>query len=203
MGGIGSGRSSTRSLVEHSATIDLPLMMKRGWVRDGQRGTFSLRFKQTGESIKLFYDLLDPHEACLELNYRQFCSAHVQPEVAQYIPLTFTEPHYGGRRWWMICDGQRVAKLYLPPSGRSFGTSAAWQLAYASQRADSVSRAFSRLSRAQRKLGCEERWGVEPSRPKGMWRSKFDRLFAEYREADARCSMLMEGVVSEFKDRHP
>jgi hypothetical protein len=123
----------------------------------------------------------------------------VQPEVAQHIPLTFTVPHYGGRRWWMICDGQRVAKLYKPPCGSSFGSREAWRLAYNSQREDARARAFGRLSRLQRKLRCEERWGVEPSRPKGMWRSKYHRLIAALREADVRCLALMESTVSELR----
>jgi hypothetical protein len=201
MGGVGSGRSSTRSLVEHSLTIDLPQMMRRGLVKGGQRGTFRLRFSRTGEWVRLYYDLRDPDEAWLELNYRQYIRADVQPEVMQYIPLTFTVPYYGGRRWWMICDGQRVAKLYLPPGGRSFGSREAWRLVYSSQRVDERGRAFRRLSRLQRKLRCEERWGTEPSRPKGMWRSKYHRLLADFREADTRCSVLMEGMVSELR-RH-
>lgn len=201
MGGIGSGRSSTRALVEQSLILDLQLMMKRNWVRDGQRGTFALRFSKIGKTMRLYYDLRHPDEAFLELNYRQFPHAGEGPETAQYLPLTFTEPNYGGRRWWMICDGKRVAKLYLPPGGSSFGTREAWGLTYASQRADNVSRAFSRLNRVQQKLGCKQRWGVKPRRPHGMWRSKFDRLLAEYQESDARCVTLMDGVISELKNQ--
>ena len=203
MGGVGSGRRGAHQhLVEHCLTLDLPLMMKRGWVRDEQRGTFRLRFSQTGERMRLFYDLRDPDAAWLELNYRKFIRADVQPAVAQYIPLTFTEPHFGGRRWWMTCDGQRVAKLYMPPGGNSFGSRESWGLVYNSQREDACGRAFGRLSRLQRKLRSEERWGVEPSRPKGMWRSKFRRLYAEFRMADARCLALMEGELSQFRGRN-
>jgi hypothetical protein len=103
MGGLGSGRASTRSLVEHSMVIDLPLMIKRGWIKDRQRGRFGFRFVNSGEHIRAYYDLRDPNDAWLELNYRQYIRADVQPEVAQAIRLTFTEPHFGGRRWWMIC----------------------------------------------------------------------------------------------------
>ena len=200
MGGMGSGRRGAHHhVVEHCLTLDLPPMIRRGWVRDGHRGTFRLRFSQTGERIRLFYDLRDPDEAWLELNYRQFLHTDAQPEVAQHIPLTFTKPHFGGRRWWMVCDGQRMAKLYMPPGGNRFGSREAWGLVYNSQREDAFGRAFGRLSRLQIKLRCEERWGAEPSRPKGMWRSKYHRLNAEFREADARCLMLMEGMVSEFR----
>jgi hypothetical protein len=196
---MGSGRSSLRALVEHSQIIDLPRMMKRGWLKDGHRGQFGMRFVSSGERLRVFYDLRDPHEAWLELNYRPFIRADMRPEIAQCISLTFTRPHFGGRRWWMVCDGQRVTKLYMPPGGDSFASREAWQLVYGSQRDDELGRAFSRLSRLQRKLWCEERWGAEPTRPKGMWRSRFQRLMAEFREADARCFALTEAMVSKVR----
>ena len=56
------------------------------------------------------------------------------------IRLVTTEPTYGGRRWWFLCplarnDGgppRRVAKLYLPPGGRYFGSREAYELTYTS-----------------------------------------------------------------------
>ena len=66
----GSGRSSTRSLVEHSFVIDLPLMMKRGWIKDGQLGRFGFRFVNGGEHIRAYYDLRDANDAQLQVNYR-------------------------------------------------------------------------------------------------------------------------------------
>jgi hypothetical protein len=177
-------------------------MMRRGWVRDGHRGRAGVRFANGGNRIRLFYDLRDPDEAWLELNYKQFIGADLEPEVAQHIPLTFTEPHYGGRRWWMLCDGHRVAKLYMPPGGNSFGSRKAWGLVYSSQRQDKRGRTFEQLRRLQRKLGCQEQWSAEPSRPKGMWRSRFERLFAEYLECDAVCATLAEGMLSELRNRY-
>ncbi len=56
------------------------------------------------------------------------------------LAVTWTHPHYGGRRWWWICplvvDGvycrRRVGKLYLPPGGQYFGCRHCYQLAYTS-----------------------------------------------------------------------
>ena len=50
------------------------------------------------------------------------------------------EPTYGGRRWWFMCPlafmagapPRRVAKLYLPPGGRYFGSREAYRLTYTS-----------------------------------------------------------------------
>jgi hypothetical protein len=201
MGGWGSGRSSTRSLVEHSLVIDLSRIMNRGWLKDGRRGRFRLRFLQTGDSIRLFYDLRDPYEAWLELNYRQFIRADVQPEVAQHIPLTFTEPHFGGRRWWMICDGQRVAKLYLPPGGNSFGSRQAWGLVYGSQRRDQFGRTFARLDRLERQLARQERQRAEAGHPQGIRRDPEVRPSDELQHASAHCADVMESMLRNIEGR--
>jgi hypothetical protein len=54
------------------------------------------------------------------------------------VRLMAMQPNYGGRRWWFLCplarnDGgppRRVAKLYLPPGGRYFGSRDAYGLTY-------------------------------------------------------------------------
>jgi hypothetical protein len=56
------------------------------------------------------------------------------------VRLVTTTPHYGGLRWWFICplvrrDGgppRRVAKLYLPPGGKYFGSREGYGLTYRS-----------------------------------------------------------------------
>lgn len=197
MGGLGSGRSSTRSLVEHSLTIDLPLLMRRGRLKDGQRGRFVIRNLSNGEYIIAFHDLRDPDEAWLELNYRQFIRADVQPEVAQYIPLTFTVPHFGGRRWWMICPycGQRVAKLYLPPGGDTFACREEWQLVYESQRRDQFWRALARLDRLERQLARQERKRAKAGHAPAIRRDTEERLSDELQHASAHCAAAMESSL--------
>jgi hypothetical protein len=56
------------------------------------------------------------------------------------VRLVTTQPTYGGRRWWFLCplvrkDGgppRRVAKLYLLPGGKYFGSREAYGLTYTS-----------------------------------------------------------------------
>jgi hypothetical protein len=51
-----------------------------------------------------------------------------------------SQPTYGGHRWWFVCplvrrDGgspRRVAKLYLPPGERYFGSRDGYGLTYTS-----------------------------------------------------------------------
>ena len=205
MGGWGSGRTSYRSLVERALILDLPLLMRRGWVRDGLTGTGKLRLR-TGDGrhvpIILTYDLTYAYDGWLQLRYRHPVCPTPHLERKQRIRMEVTEPHFGGRRWWMICSysGKRVAKLYLPPGGDTFAAREQWDLSYRSQRADEREKAFQRLFRLQRKLGCAEHWGAEPTRPKGMWHKTFNAKFAEYRELDAQCAAMTQLLLDEVRN---
>ncbi len=101
----------------------------------------------------------------------------------------------------MVCsyDGRRTVKLHLPPGGDCFASREEWQLAYQSQSQDGRGRAFERLFRLQRKLGCDQRWGVEPSRPKGMWRSTFRAHLREYRKLDAHCGDVTDAWMARVR----
>jgi hypothetical protein len=70
MGGWGSGRRGGQPTVEDGLTVDLGLMLRRGWVKDGASGTGSLSWSSNGElfaTIKHRYDLTDPDNAHLIL----------------------------------------------------------------------------------------------------------------------------------------
>ena len=79
--------------------------------------------------------MIDPDAAWLQLTY----TASGNP-MDYRVRLVTTQPTYGGRRWWFLCplacmDGgppRRVAKLYLPPGGRYFGSREAYGLTYTS-----------------------------------------------------------------------
>ena len=105
MGGWGSGRTSYRSLVEDAVTLNLPLMIGRGWIRDGLSGAGKLRLStRDGQlmPIRLSYDLTYPYEGWLDLRYCRLLPSEERLNVKQRIQLKVTEPHFGGRRWWMI-----------------------------------------------------------------------------------------------------
>jgi hypothetical protein len=138
----------------------------------------------------------DPYASELNLS---FCrgSGEDRERVEQRIRLVFTEPNYGGRRWWMICPykGVRVAKLYLPNGGDRFASRKAWRLGYQSQRVARRDRAFESLFRLQRKLGCEQGYDSWIWRPKGMWNRTFDRYLERFEELDAQCGAEMAMLV--------
>lgn len=193
MGGYNSGQRGGRPTIEDGLTISLPMMMQRGWVRDGQAGSGTQSWSRNGEpfaSIGHSFDMRDREQAWVKLAYQWTPHGGEPQSVKEHIPLTYTVPHYGGRRWWFLCPatGRRVGKLHLPPGGGKFASRAAWRLGYRSQRVGQRDRPFEKLFRLQRKLGSGEGWEAGLYRPKGMWRRTFERHRERYWELDRLCA---------------
>ena len=207
MGGWNSGRSGGRPIKEDGLTIDLALLLRKGWMRDGvkswgHRLTWS-RGRDSSSSISYDYDLTDPDNASMTLSYRQSRSGGAWEDRKQHIRLVYTVPPFGGRRWWMICPvkGGRVGKLYLPNGGDIFAGRKAWRLGYRSQRVASRDKVFERLFALQSKLGCETGWEAGLWRPKGMWHRTFARHFARYLELDAECAVEGKQMLAILRGR--
>src|SRR5687767_4545662 len=130
MGGYGSGRYGGRPTADASLRIDLAWMLRTGRARDGAWTSGSLNWTCGGQpsgSIGYQAILHMPGEQRLELSYTRG-SGEDREQVRQTVRLCFTVPHYGGKRWWMICPYRhiRVGKLYLPPGGDRFASRQAW-----------------------------------------------------------------------------
>ena len=195
MGGFGSGRWGGRPTADMSKKIDLGWMIRVGRAKPGHWISGSLSWNYGGEpagSISYVANMEDPYESYLRLNYWRG-SGEAKEHVEQKIRLVFTEPNYGGRRWWMVCpySDRRVGKLYMPNGGDRFASRKCWRLAYNSQRVAKRDRPFEKLFRLQRKLGCEQGWGSWITRPKGMWNRTFERHLDRFEKLDAECSVVM------------
>ena len=202
MGGYGSGRFGGRPIAEHCLRIDLAWMLRRGLAKDGTSQAGTLSWSCNGSrSGSIGYHALMHEPGCERLKLAYTRGKGDDPEsVRQTIQLTFTQPNYGGKRWWMICpyQGVRVGKLYSPPGGDRFASRKAWRLGYQSQRDTARDRPFEKLFRLQKKLGCEQGWGNYPRRPKGMWQRTYERHLAEYLELDRLCSAEMETTLAQL-----
>ncbi|WP_156906190.1 hypothetical protein [Novosphingobium acidiphilum] len=129
--------------------------------------------------------------------------------MEQTIPLCYTVPRYGGKRWWIICPYLhcRVGNLYLPIGGDRFACRKAWGLGYQSQRIAPSERPLEALFRLQRKLNCPLGLAHWPTRPKGMWQRTFNLHMARYLELDMLASasfaaMTNTLVLRKFDPRH-
>jgi len=199
MGGWGSGRYGGRPTADASKRIDIAWMIRTGRAVPGQwvRGTLSWsRGGSPAGSISYEADMRDPEGSELRLSYWRGEEPN-RESVKQTVRLVHTQPHYGGRRWWIICPYRhnRVGKLYLPAGGDRFAGRQAWRLGYQIQRVGHRDRPFEKLFRLQEKLGCERGWGNWIRRPKGMWQRTFDRHWAEFEAIEAECDFVMAGFM--------
>lgn len=205
MGGWGSGRYGGRPTADASLRIDLAWMLRTGRAKEGGWYSGSLSWNRGGESSgSIGYQAVmnEPGAERLELSYARG-NGDEREHVRQTVRLCFTVPHYGGKRWWMICPyrGIRVGKLYLPPGGDRFASRQAWRLGYQCQRDARRDRPFERLFRLQRKLGCGQGWESGLTRPKGMWHRTFERHMERYWELDAECAAEMWALVGRLRGR--
>ncbi len=207
MGSWNSGRTGGRPVKEDGLTIDLAMLLRKGWMKEGCR-SWAHRLTWTrghnwSSSISYDYDLIDPDHASMTLTYRQNRSGGEWEDRKQHIRLTYTVPPYGGRRWWMICPvrGERVGKLYLPNGGDIFAGRKAWRLGYRSQRVASRDKVFERLFALQSKLDGETGWEAGLWRPKGMWHRTFERHFARYLVLERGCNMEGQRMLAILNGR--
>lgn len=175
-------------------------MIRTGKAVPGQwlSGTLSWsRGDHPAGSISYQADMRDLEAAELRLEYWRG-EAPDREHVKQTVRLIYTQPNYGGRRWWMICPYRhnRVGKLYLPNGGDRFAGRQAWRLGYHSQRVAHRDRPFEKLFRLQKKLGCDQGWGGLITRPKGMWHKTFDRHWDHYLDLDDECAAEMAMLVN-------
>jgi hypothetical protein len=200
MGGWNSGRSGGRPTADASFRIDIAWMIRTRRAVPGSLISGSLSWTCRGEpsgSIDYIADMTDCYFSKLTLNYTRG-SGDGKESVEQVIRLVFTEPHYGGKRWWMICPFRsiRVGILYLPNGGDRFASRKAWRLGYHCQRVAQRDRIFEKLFRLQKKLGSEQGWEAGLRRPKGMWHRTYDRHFDRYLELDNQCAHAMAGAFA-------
>jgi hypothetical protein len=203
MGGFGSGRSSSKLSADSALSIDLALMLREGQAHVGQRsyGTLIWTFRGQQHGAISYAAIMDvPGQERLELSYRPEADP-TSANVNQTIPLTFTQPPYGGKRWWMLCpiSGDRVGKLYMPIGGDKFASRQVWRLTYRSQRIAARDRPCEALFRLQEKLGCEPAMNHWPLRPKGMWHRTYIKHMQRYMALNAKTAQEYMAVIQSIK----
>jgi len=194
MGGWNSGRSGGRPLADTASSIDLAWLFRTNRAKEGFRisGGLSWTWSDGSPAGSIGYAAImdEPGYERLELRYTRG-TGDKREDIHQTICLTYTEPHYGGKRWWMICPYQhvRVSKLYLPGGGDRFASRRAWRLGYRCQRVSKADQASNALFKLQRKLGCEAGAGNWLRRPKGMWQRTYERHLARFEELNHRVNL--------------
>lgn len=205
MGGWDSGRNGGRPLADSALFVEIDWMIRTGRAVPGSWKNGSLswtcRRKESGW-ISYECDMRDADNASIILRFAvKNRSTGEKRNFEQRVPLSFTIPNYGGKRWWMHCpvNGTRVGKLYCPAGGDIFASRTVWRLGYQSQREAKQWRPLDRLFRLQRKLGVER--GIQHSlcRPKGMWRKTYDRHLSKYYSLMQQCDAELSKAAGRLR----
>ena len=172
MGGLGSGRRSSRVRTDQLLSLDIrQLVRKKAHVRNttvqvswgSNQSQTVLEIRSDGGAL-FFQNLTFP-------NLDRVPSAYE-------VRLDLTGCNFGGSRAWFRCPntlcGKRVAILY---GGNVFLCRHCWSADYRSQRESVVNRLFRRIYKIRRKMGWQGPCGYGVgSRPKYMSRQKYDRI---------------------------
>lgn len=205
MGGWGSGRQNGRPVADSALRIDFAWMLRQRLAIPGELKIGALRWTNNGQpsgNINYTCDMSDLESGRLELRFTvKDNRSGEKSDYVQNVLLSYSVPHFGGKRWWMHCptNGDRVGKLYCPNGAHTFASRTAWRLGYNSQRITDRDKSFEALFRLQRRLGCKEGWEQPIRRPKGMWRKTYARLEQRYWQTDAQCSAQMMAAISLLK----
>lgn len=201
MGGYGSGRRHGDPVAEEALRIDIAWMVRTGRAVPGATVSGNLGWTCAGEpsgNVSYTCDMADPDNATLELRFTVTRrSTGEARDYRQRIPLSYTVPNYGGKRWWMNCPvtHERVGKLYCPAGADTFASRKVYRIGYRSQRVTKRDAIFERLFKLQKRLGCDEGWGNWIRRPKGMHHRTFQRYVDEYEYLDALCGAEMMATL--------
>jgi hypothetical protein len=187
MGGMGSGsyyRWNSKQTVEEGLTLNLNKLIRDGSIRPGVswQGTLiwtNTRTREKVASIGYVADLIDPDNAYIRLHYN-----HNDKPQKYIVPLTTTQPNFGGVRWWFICpvSGQRVGKLYSPPGQPLFASRKVFNLAYQSQREHKPQRLLDKAYKLRERIDRQAAIYCEapiPQKPRGMHFKTYEKLRAD------------------------
>jgi hypothetical protein len=194
MGGSGSGnwyRGSKKDTTDDYCNLYINYLVKHGYLKEGiYNGGGSLTWsvtrmgeKHTRSSISFKVNTLEGEGSYFQPIYT---NSKTKEKFDYKIPITSTNPNYGGKRWWFICPlkgcSRRVGKLYL--TGTYFGCRKCLNLSYESQNEAPHYRMLHKAQAIHQKLGgsgCTYDW---IKKPKYMHQKTYKRLINEMEHYD-------------------
>lgn len=201
MGGCGSGRRVQKYLAEDCLSLDVAKLREHiAIVQEGPypgsgmtpgynpwaKPTVSFMVRRVGKEL-----VVELHELGQ--------GGGQGPTLIDLCSLQFTVPHFGGRRWWLVCPSckRRCGKLYRPQRFPWFGCQRCLQLAYHCQRGGRITRLIWKIERLKYRLGARGQdtaaAAPTPLRQKGMRWKRYEELVDQLREVEDRYYCALGG----------
>lgn len=190
--------------VEGTASYVIAVSSFKAALRNRQRLTGKIGFDDGDFPVWITLYCSNADYPCIELVHQTRDDRASTQMIRDRVRLAWTEPTYGGRRWWFVCPqtGRRTTKLFLPNGGWHFWSRQAYRLGYACQREDRFSRLQRRAAKLNRELGGDgwDSWHDPPPKPKWMrWRTyekKYQRWVRVAGQADVAFMICAARLLS-------
>jgi hypothetical protein len=180
VGGIGSGRRTSRATTDDCIRITLPNLKRLGMVKRHCMNRRNLSWTCDGRvvaQLTLVCDV-DCHEAypCLKIAGQAYGR-----RIDCLVWLDSAPMRFGGERWYALCPhtGKRCTTLVLPPGKTHFASVRGWGVAYDSQRECEVHRAYRAIDKASSRLRGLSKYARKPTRERLLARLVTKHLFVE------------------------
>lgn len=174
MGGIGSGsHNASHTIVEDSRVLRLSVLRRSGMFGFNKacRANYSWKRGDKMAGSIVVHVRCEGFGGYLELRYRAQSTSEEWTSICECFPLVTTSPHFGGKRYWVLCScGRRTANLYVAPHSRYFRCRRCTHAVYQSQREKKVDRMLRRARKVRARLG------PRGARPRGMHFGTYVRL---------------------------
>ncbi len=192
-------RDGWRPHIESATALDIWLLAKNGYLRNGARGV--LHWTRDGEQFgAVSYAVeLNDHFGTLTLSYSCEKRDGEREDVACKIRLSSLPLHFGGRRWYGHCPytHRRARKLYKFYGIAQFCHRTAIRPlpTYSIQRVSGISRVQAQRWSIRQKLGDDFSSLFDaPCKPKWMRWKTFER----FAQRDAALSYQEDGYLSPY-----
>ena len=180
MGGIGSGRRSSRATTDDCIRITFSHLKRLGMVKRHCMNRRTLSWTSDGRILAQLtlvcdVDCREPYP-CLKITGH----AHGR-QIDCLVWLDNAPMRLGGERWYALCPhtGKRCTTLVLPPGEAQFASVSGWHVAYSSQREREVHRAHRAIDRASSRLSGLSKYARKPTRERLLSRIVVKQLIVE------------------------
>ena len=179
--------------------LDLARMKEIGCLRPGR---FSIHWStRSAQGASIMFEVKADMSSVI-LDYKTRSSGEDWESIRETVPLTTTQPHLGGVRYWFLCPGCGKRRRVL--FGRSlYRCRSCWRLTYDCQHDPFPQHPWERCHRTREKLGGERGFlNPFPAKPKGMhWRTHYRLREEDWRAEDLMCQ-VMEGRLKTHRRKH-